>query len=72
MTRTAGQVPDLPKEIVERWMKENGYPCGAFKKCNECSPSFYSNCSTWAIWFKKSWSNICYNAEQLKRRDLDI
>lgn len=31
MTGTAGQIPDLPKEIVDRWMNENGYPCGALK-----------------------------------------
>ena len=42
MTGTAGQIPDLPKEIVDRWMNENGYPCGALKKCDECTPSSYS------------------------------
>ena len=72
MTGTAGQIPDLPKEIVDRWMNENGYPCGALKKFDEFTPSSYSACSTWAIWFKKSWGNICSNAPQSKRRDLDL
>ena len=69
MSQTSGRVPNLPKEITERWMHENQYPCGAFKKCEKCSPAVYSTCATWEIWFKKVWNCICSSAEALNRKE---
>lgn len=68
MALTAGQTPELSKDTSERWMVENGYPCGSFKKCEKCTPSVYSKCSTWEAWFKIAWSNIRFDSEQMKRR----
>ena len=72
MNRTAGQVPDLPKEIKDRWMVENGYPCGSFKKCEKCSPAVYSTCSTWEIWFRNAWGCIFEEATILKGGKYEI